>query len=1016
MTTTDAPAPAPAADGAATDAAIAALHQAGLAPEHDARRRAEYSYDASNYRVVPAAVCFPRDEHEVARAVQICHRHRVPVTARGGGTSMAGNSIGNGVVLDLSRHMHAVLDVDTHDKTATVQAGAVLTEIRKAVVAASAGTLGFAPDPSSQSRACLGGAIGNDACGNHSVRHGRTADHVLALQVVTAEGLRLTATRSGVHATDPDDAAATARAAELERDLRDLAAAHLAAIRTELGRIPRQVSGYHLRHLLPEEGFDVARALVGSEGTCVVITAATVGLVEVAQRTSLLVAGYGDIVDAARDVPVLLRHAPSAVEGVDEIIVETMRRRRGADAVAELPEGRAWLFIEVDENGTAEEGADALEADLRAAGYVRDIRRVSDPGERADLWRVREDGAGLSSQLVHPETGARIDTWPGWEDAAVRPEMLADYLAEFRELLARHGLTGVMYGHFGAGCMHIRIDFDLRSEAGRAVFRAFCTDAAHLVVRYEGSLSGEHGDGRARSELLPIMYSPEMLGAFAEFARIWDPSGILAPGGLTATRPMDADLALAAVPRRDLGLLTGDDGRHPVQACIGVGRCRTHSGGVMCPSYRATGDEKDSTRGRARVLQEFVRGERIAADWSSTEVVESLDLCLACKACSSDCPTGVDMATFKSEFLSRHYDGRRRPVAHYTLGLLPLWLRATPHLAGLLNAVLATPLGKAGARLGGLAAGRTMPQFASRRALRAQLDALPATVAVVRGSRGAGRHPAAKTGVEVSEVVLFLDSFTRGLRPAVAGAAGRVLGATHQQVTCTAEHCCGLTHITTGRRAAARRTLRRTAEFLDTLRGADGGEVPIVVPEPSCAATLAEELPRLLAAGEPGVDGFEAERAVRVAARIRSAAAYLGELAAQGRAPAWPGGTPERVVVQTHCHEYATFGNRVQRATLRALGVREVVEATGCCGVAGDFGFTAGHEEVAAAVAEQSLAPALRDHPGDVVLTDGFSCATQVAHLAATDSGCAGSLGATRSGRHLFELLDPDPTAEGGTP
>lgn len=1026
MTTEHATVPDHAPAAASPQAVVEALRAAGLAPESDPRRLAEYSYDASNYRVVPTAVCFPRTEHEVVRAAEICHRLRVPLIARGGGTSMSGNSIGSGVVLDLSRHMHAVLDVNTQDQTATVQAGAVLTELRAAVLAASDGRLTFAPDPSSQSRACLGGAIGNDACGNHSVRYGRTADHVLALQVVTAEGLRLTATRSGIRPTDPNDRRAAARAAELERDLQGLAARHLAAIRLELGRIPRQVSGYHLRHLLPEEGFDVARALVGSEGTCVLICSATVGLVECAPRTSLLVAGYDDVVAAARDVPVLLRHRPSAVEGVDEVIVETMRRRRGADAVAELPAGRAWLFIEVDEEGEVESGAgearaDALAADLHAAGRVRDIRRVADPAERADLWRVREDGAGLSSQLVHPATGERIDTWPGWEDAAVRPELLADYLVEFRELLDRHDLTGVMYGHFGAGCMHIRIDFDLRSQVGRAVFRAFCTEAAHLVMRYEGSLSGEHGDGRARSELLPIMYSPEMLSAFAEFARIWDPAGILAPGGLTATRPIDADLALAGVPRRDLGLLTAADGRHPVQACIGVGRCRTHSGGVMCPSFRATGDEKDSTRGRARVLQEFVRGERLEPDWSSTEVAESLELCLACKACSSDCPTGVDMATFKSEFLARHYAGRVRPRVHYSLGLLPLWLRLTPHVAGPLNRLLSGPARRVAARLAGLAPGRELPRFASRRALAAEVAAMPAQVVMVPDTpRGGRQHvegaPIEETGVVAPEVVLFLDSFTKGLRPQVAGAAGRVLGATHRHVACTAAHCCGLTHITTGRRAAARTTLRRTARFLDTIRGAAGAEVPIVVPEPSCAATLRAELPRLVAAGEPGIDGCEAERAARVAARIRSAAAYLGELAAQGCAPTWPGAVPQRIVVQTHCHEYAVFGNRVQRATLRALGVPEVVEATGCCGLAGDFGFTAGHEAVAAAVAEQALAPALRAHPGEVVLTDGFSCATQVAHLSATDPGCGGSLGGMRAGTHLFELLDPRSQAEGGTP
>lgn len=1024
--------------GTRSGALLAALTDAGLQPEADPRRIAEYSYDASNYRVVPAAVLFPRSEDEVAAALSVCHRLGVPATARGGGTSMAGNAIGDGLVLDLSRHMNRVLAVDpdpagsavTAPATVTAESGVVLTDLRAAVHAATGDRLTFAPDPSSQSRACLGGAIGNDACGNHSVRHGRTADHVQALRLVTADGVRLTATRHGIEATEPSDAAATARAEHLTAQLRDLAADHLAAIRTELGRFPRQVSGYHLRHLLPEEGFDVARSLVGSEGTCAIVTAATMRIVPRAARTGLLVVGYADVVDAARDVPMILPHRPTAVEGVDEAIVATMRTRRGADSVAELPDGRAWLFIELDDDGDGGGGlpgsADApgtLEARISALadlltrdGHAVEALVVTDPATRADLWRVREDGAGLSSRLTDPETGRTIESWPGWEDAAVPPDRLADYLAEFRDLLDTHGLTGVMYGHFGAGCMHIRISFDLRTDAGRAVLRAFCTDAARLAVRHGGSLSGEHGDGRARSELLPIMYSPEMLGAFDRFARIWDPAGLLAPGGLTATRPLDADLALAGVPegrgRHDLGLLTSPDGAHPVQACIGVGRCRTSTGGVMCPSYRATRDEKDSTRGRSRVLQEVVRGTLPVTD---PAVEESLELCLACKACSSDCPTGVDMAAFKSEALHRRYQGRLRPRVHYSLGLLPVWLRATRHVAGPLNAVLSTPLGRAAARLGGITPGRELPPFASAAQLRAELDRAPDSVWHVGAEDRGSTHTSA-------EVVLFLDSFTRGLRPAVAGAAARVLGTSHTSVACSADHCCGLTLITTGRLDAARRTLRETLRHLDGIRGPDGSEIPVVVVEPSCAAALRGDLPRLL--GATGTGGGsdsgaewdaaadtdkpntgEAAAARRVAARVRSAAEHLGHLADSGRAPAWPGGAaPDRVTVQTHCHEYSTFGNRIQRATLTALGVGSVREATGCCGVAGDFGFTAGHEAVVDAVAEQALAPALRADPDAPVLTDGFSCATQVAHLSAHDAGVG-----RRTGRHLFELLDPDP-------
>lgn len=997
------------------DDLVAALVAEGLSPESDARRIAEYSYDASNYRVVPHAVVFPRTEDEVATALAVCHRLGVPATARGGGTSMAGNAIGTGLVLDLSRHLHRVLAVDPDARTVTAEAGTVLTSLRAAVHAATDERLTFAPDPSSQSRACLGGAIGNDACGNHSVRFGRTTDHVVALRLVTSDGLRLTATHTGVEATDPHDAPAAARAAHLTAELTDLAATHLGAIRTELGRIPRQVSGYHLRHLLPEEGFDVARALVGSEGTCAIVTSATMTVVPRAERTGLLVVGYADVVDAARDVPAILRFRPTAVEGIDEVIVETMRERRGPDSVADLPEGHAWLFVELDDDdaGSAHAGAGleermALLADqLGSTGHAVESLVITDPVARSDLWRVREDGAGLSSRLTDPDTGVTTESWPGWEDSAVPPDQLAGYLAEFRDLLATHGLTGVMYGHFGAGCMHIRITFDLRSDAGRAVFRAFCTDAAHLAVRHGGSLSGEHGDGRARSELLPIMYSPEMLTAFDRFVRTWDPAGILAPGGMTATRPLDADLALEGVPDRlpphDLGLLTSPDGAHPVQSCIGVGRCRTHTGGVMCPSFRATGDEKDSTRGRARVLQEVVRGTLPITD---PAVGESLELCLSCKACSSDCPTGVDMATYKSETLHRRYRNRVRPLTHYSLGLLPLWLRGTTRIAGPLNTLLGTSVGRAAARLGGITTARAMPHFASARQLREELARVPASVwTVASDGRRGPKSPGSRTS---AEVVLFLDSFTRGLRPSVAGAAARVLGGAHTSVACSSDHCCGLTHVTTGRLDAARRTMRRTALHLDAIRGPDGQEVPVVVVEPSCAAALRDDLPRLLTEAHTDSDAVAAAR--RVSARIRSSADHLGRLAAEGRAPAWPGGAaPDRVTVQTHCHEYATFGNRIQRATLTALGVGSVREATGCCGVAGDFGFTAGHEDVTAAVAEHALGPALRDDPAALVLTDGFSCATQVDHLGSTDPTTTDPSTGGRTGHHLFELLDPDP-------
>ena len=1010
------PVPPEAAPSAASDGRLdrlwTALRTAGVEVDTGRRRTAEYAYDASNYRVRPAGVVFPADAGEVVTVLRHCRAAGVPVTGRGGGTSMAGNAVGAGVVLDFSRRMNRVLHIDEAGGWADVQPGVVLGTLARRVQDATAGRLTFAPDPSSASRATVGGAVGNDACGNHSVRHGRTSDHVLSLDLVTADGQRLTARPGGLTATDPDDAPAAARAAELNDALRDLARRHLGAFRLELGRIARQVSGFHLAHLLPENGFDVARALVGSEGTCALVVAARVRLVPAPGTALLLSLGYADVVDAARDVPAILEYRPAAVEGVDEVLVATMRGRRGEDAVRGLPDGRAWLYVDLDgddPDAVATTAAELLDR-LRADGRLVDGRVVADPAERAALWRVREDGAGLTALLPSGEA-----SWPGWEDSAVAPERLADYLADFRDLLARHRLSGVMYGHFGAGCMHVRITFDLRTAAGRAVMRAFLADAARLVVAHGGSLSGEHGDGRARSELLPLMYSAELMAAFERFKRLWDPDDLLNPGTIVDPPRADEALALADVPAHpwptsfDLAPAgaaadgarpdTGGDGTAPlvraVQSCVGIGRCRSTSGGVMCPSYRATLDEKDSTRGRARVLQDMVRGAANPRQgWRSTDVREALDLCLSCKACSHDCPTGVDMATYKAEFLSQHYRRRLRPVSHYTLGWLPRWLRFTERLAPLVNAALTTRLGTLGARLGGVAPRRVLPRFASRAELRRQLaPGTTGTPAPAEPDHPTGEDPGTGPGAPPDGVVLLVDSFTRGFRPEVAGAALRVLGGAVRKVDCRSDVCCGLTWTSTGQLGTAAKRLRRAAEALD-----DGTDRPIVVIEPSCAAALRKDLPELV--------GTDAAR--RVAARVRSFATMVTELAASGWRPRPRTALPAAVTVQTHCHEYAVFGAATQRKALAAVGVQDVGEAVGCCGVAGNFGFETRHFDISMQVAEQALAPAMRTHPDRPLLTDGFSCRMQ-----------ARQLDSARTASHLAELLDPgraDPAAADTAP
>ncbi len=702
-----------------------------------------------------------------------------------------------------------------------------------------------------------------------------------------------------------------------------------------------------------------------------VVVAATMSLVAKPAKALLLCLGYDNVVNAARDVPTILTFAPAAIEGIDQAIVATMRHRRGESSVRGLPEGNAWLYVDLDGDDDASvlAAAEELRLTLLRDGHAVDGKVLPDAGERASLWRVREDGAGLASRLY---TGG--ESWPGWEDSAVAPEKLADYLADFQELLAAHALHGVMYGHFGAGCMHIRIDFDLRSDAGRAVFAAFMPDAARLVVRHGGSLSGEHGDGRARSALLPIMYNPRMLAAFATFKTIWDPGNLLNPGSIVDPVPLDADLALAGVPERgwrtsfELEPAGGQDPFvHAVQGCVGIGRCRSHSGGVMCPSHRATGDEKDSTRGRARVLQEMVRSAPSVADgWKSTDVREALDLCLSCKACSTDCPVGVDMATYKSEFFDHYYAHKLRPRSHYSLGWLPRWLKLAGRITPLINAVMAGLAGKILARAAGLTDQRPFPVFAPSTAWRKELT-WPKP-----GSENAG-----------ADVVLFVDTFTRGFRPEVAGAAQRVLASAGKTTECTAQACCGLTWTSTGQLGTAKQLLRKAAALLD-----DGTDRPIVVLEPSCAAALKKDLPELV----------QTDVARRVAARVRSFATAVTELSAAGWQPTWANGTPPNsVTVQTHCHEYSVFGEDTQLAALAAVGIANVRQATGCCGVAGNFGFEANHYDISMKVAQQALIPALQASAAETpILTDGFSCQMQVKAL---EPGRATS--------HLAQLLDP---------
>ncbi len=926
----------------------AALRAAGLA-EVDAspRRRAEYSSDASNYRVVPDVVAFPRDAGEVAAALDVARQAGVPLTSRGGGTSIAGNSVGSGVVLDFSRHMNRVLAVDPEARTAVVEPGVILDHI---TAAAAGHGLRFGPDPSTHSRATIGGSIGNNSCGSRALMYGRTADNVVSLDVLTAAGERIAARR-----LDRDGLAA---APVVGAALDALVAGRLGLIRTEFGRFTRQVSGYSLEHLLPENGADLAKFLVGSEGTLGVVTGATVALVPSPKAVALAVLGYPGLPEAAEATPGLLPHQPVAVEGMDARLVEMFRARRGAASIPALPRGEAWLFVETagDTEAAAQAAAERLIAD---AGCLDSLVVTGAPARA--LWRVREDGAGLGSR-----TPADEPAWPGWEDAAVPPPHLGAYLRDFAALMTGHGLDGLAYGHFGDGCVHIRIDFPFTTAAGR--YRTFVTAAAELVGQYGGSMSGEHGDGRARSELLPAMYSPEAIAAMAAVKAIFDPGNLLNPGVLVDPAPLDADLRVpqARPLRTGLGFAYPHDGGDlsaAVHRCVGVGKCRadtTATGGVMCPSYLATRDEKDSTRGRARVLQELANGTLVGG-FGAAEVAESLDLCLSCKGCSSDCPAGVDMATYKAEALYQRYRRRPRPAAHYALGWLPRWARLAARAPGVANAALRVPgLAALAKRAAGIDARRPLPRFAAQ-TFRAWF----------------ARRPAPEPSADRTPVLLWVDTFTDHFTPEVGRAAVRVLEAAGYAVQITGEPvCCGLTWISTGQLDGARRQLRRT---LRALRPALRAGIPVVGLEPSCTAVLRSDITELLPA-DPR------------ARQARDATRTLAELLTQ--TPQWtpPDLAGLRAVAQPHCHQHAVMGWQADSALLAQAGA-EVTAVGGCCGLAGNFGVERGHYDVSRAVAETALLPAVRAAGGAMVLADGFSCRTQLDQLAQVP------------GTHLAQLL-----------
>jgi FAD/FMN-containing dehydrogenase/Fe-S oxidoreductase len=900
-------------------AALAADLRGSLRGEvrFDAGHQALYATDASNYRQVPIGVAFPRDAEDVEAAVAACRRHGAPLLGRGGGTSLAGQGCNTAVILDFSRHMTGIIDIDPERRTARVRPGTVLDDLR---AAAAPHGLTFGPDPATHAWCTLGGMIGNNSCGTHSLTTGRTADNVEELEILTYDGLRL---RAG--ATSEEELARIVRAGgrrgEIYGRLRALRDRTADLVRARFPPIPRRVSGFNLDELLPERGFHVARALAGSEGTCATILEATVRLVPRPAARTLLVLGYPDIFQAADHVMEVLAAAPIGLEGMDRFLVENdFTRQSYRDVLERLPAGNAWLLAEFEERESARGLWERLAGSLL----------VNDPREQARIWEIREAAVGTTSH--DPRLG---DSWPGWEDSAVPPARLAGYLRELKALLNRFGYGAALYGHFGEGCIHARINFDLATPAGIRKHRSFMEEAADLVVAYGGSLSGEHGDGQARGELLSRMFGDELVQAFRDFKAIWDPENRMNPGKVVDPRPLDSDLRLA-----------GSSAAASVTAlrCVGVGKCRRDEGGVMCPSWRVTHDERHSTRGRARLLFEMLRGETIRDGWGSTEVREALDLCLSCKGCKSDCPAGVDLAADKAEFLFHYYRGRLRPVEAWSMGFVAAWARLGSHAPRLVNAVTQSPhLAGLLKRMGGIAPGRSLPTLA------------PQTFRSWFEQRA--------TNPSGAPVLLWPDTFTDLFHPAIGIAAVGVLEAAGFRVSIPRKVlCCGRPLYDFGLLDRARRQLRT---ILDALRPEIRAGVPIVGLEPSCAAVFRDELRQFFPADED-------------ARRLAAQTVTLAELLVRTDfAPPLAG----PALVHPHCHHYAVLGLTADREILARTGLDARFLDAGCCGMAGSFGFAKDHYDLSLAIGERALLPAVRAAaPGALILADGFSCRTQIEH------------------------------------
>ncbi|HEX7286561.1 MAG TPA: FAD-linked oxidase C-terminal domain-containing protein, partial [Candidatus Angelobacter sp.] len=913
----------------------------------DEGSRALYATDGGNYRQVPIGVVIPKSVEDVIATVRLAAKFGAPLLPRGGGTSLCGQSCNVAVIIDFSKYLNQIIELNPQGKFAWVQPGVRLDQLRNQ---ANKFDLTFGPDPSTHEYCNLGGMIGNNSCGVHSMMAGRTVDNVLELDILTYDGERM---RVGP-ASDAELAQIIrkgGRRGEIYSALRALRDQYAELIRRRYPKIPRRVSGYSLDELLPENGFDVARSLVGAEGTCVVVLAAKVRLVDWPKKRSLVVMGYPDVYSAADHVPEVCQAKPIGLEGMDEVLIENMKKKGlHAQSIKMLPEGNGWLLCEFggETKDEANAKARALIATLSGKPNAPNMKLFEDEKETQTVWKARESGLAATSRVP-----GEPEFWEGWEDAAVPPERLGEYLRELRKLLAKFGYRCALYGHFGQACVHLRINFDLITEQGIRDFRSFLEQAADLVVGLGGSLSGEHGDGQARGELLVKMYGPEMMEAFRQFKRIWDPQWKMNPGKKIDANPLDANLRLGAgydPPKLKTYFSFPEENGHFAEAttlCVGVSKCRKEENGTMCPSYMATKEEMHSTRGRTRLLFEMIQGDPLRGGWKNDHVKEALDLCLACKSCKTECPMNVDMATYKAEFLAHYYEGRVRPRAAYAMGLIYHWARLAKLAPGLVNFLGAAPgVSSLIKWLGGISQQRNIPRFAAH----TFTDWFRA-----RSTNKQGLPPA----------MLWPDTFSNHFQPQVAQAAVEVLEhAGYQVIIPQASLCCGRPLYDFGMLETAKEQLQ---QVLQALRPQIEARTPLVGLEPSCISVFRDEMVNLLPNHAD-------------ASRLRQQTFLLSDFLV--KAGYTPPQLRRKAIVHGHCHHKSVLKFDNEQELLRRIGLDFQVLDSGCCGMAGSFGFEADKYEISRQIGERVLLPAVRAAAEDtLIIADGFSCFQQIQGL-----------------------------------